>query len=198
MEFVQSTPFRDLYPKLEQEDIKYFIYHTLKGLDYAHSCGIVHRDIKPPNVMMDIQEKMNGERHRMLKIVDWGLADFYEPAKRFNCRVATRYYKGPELLLENNYYDYSLDVWATGCMLAGMIFAKEPFFQGTSNDDQLIKIAKVIGSEHVLQYVEKFPHIELSQYFQDNLLNFKPKPWEKYVNSSNKDLVSDEAFDLLS
>ena len=64
---------------------------------------------------------------RLCKIVDWGLADFYTPIKKFNCRVASRYFKGPELLLGNNYYDYSLDIWSTGCMLAGMVFNKEPF-----------------------------------------------------------------------
>lgn len=54
---------------------------------------------------MNIQE-YEGYKTRSLKIVDWGLADFYTPGKRFNCRVASRYFKGPELLLGNNYYDY--------------------------------------------------------------------------------------------
>ena len=76
-----------------------------------------------------------GKKQRSLKIADWGLADFYTPGKRFNCRVASRYFKSPELLLSNNYYDYSLDIWSTGCMLAGMIFCKEPFFRGSDNDD---------------------------------------------------------------
>ena len=77
---------------------------------------------------------MNGE-DTSLKIIDWGLADFYHPSKRFNCRVASRYFKAPELLLGNNYYDYQLDIWSTGCMLAGMMFNKEPFFKGSDNDD---------------------------------------------------------------
>lgn len=70
-----------------------------------------------------------------LTIVDWGLADFYLPHKKFNCRVASRYFKGPELLLNNCYYDYSLDIWSAGCMLAGMVFEREPFFKGADNDD---------------------------------------------------------------
>ena len=116
-----------LYPLLEKEDIKWFVYGILKGLRFSHSKGIIHRDIKPGNVLMDLDPVT---RHKQLTIVDWGLADFYEPSKRFNCRVASRYFKGPELMLNNNYYDYSLDIWATGCMLAGMIFDKEPFFRG--------------------------------------------------------------------
>ena len=68
-------------------------------------------------------------------IIDWGLADFYHPSKTFNVRVSTKYYKAPELLLGNKYYDYQLDVWSTGCMFAGMMFCKSPFFKGVDNDD---------------------------------------------------------------
>ena len=56
-----------------------------------------------------------------LKIIDWGLADYYLPNKEYNLKVASRYYKGPELLLNNKYYDYSLDMWSLGCMFAGMV-----------------------------------------------------------------------------
>ncbi|RRT80840.1 hypothetical protein BHE74_00018653 [Ensete ventricosum] len=53
------------------------------------------------------------------------------------------YFKGPELLVDLQDYDYSLDMWSLGCMFAGMIFRKEPFFYGHDNHDQLVKIAKV-------------------------------------------------------
>ena len=137
-------------------------------------------------------------KKRAVKIVDWGLADFYIPGKRFNCRVASRYFKAPELLLSNNYYDYQLDTWSTGCMLAGMMFAKEPFFRGSDNDDQLIKIAKVLGAEDIHDYVKKFDHIHLSEYFKQHLINYKKKDWSKYVNAGNESLVSEAGFDLLT
>lgn len=94
--------------------MKYYLRKLLEGLNYCHSNGIIHRDIKPQNVLIDRQEKE-------LKIIDWGLADYYLPQKEFNVRVASRYYKGPELLLNNNYYDYSLDIWSTGCWFAAMV-----------------------------------------------------------------------------
>ncbi len=62
---------------------------------------------------------------------------------RYNVRVASRYFKGPELLVDLQDYDYGLDLWSLGCMFAGMIFRKEPFFYGHDNYDQLVKIAKV-------------------------------------------------------
>ena len=63
--------------------------------------------------------------------------------QEYNVRVASRYFKGPELLVDFQEYDYSLDLWSLGCMFAGMIFKKEPFFHGHDNYDQLVRIAKV-------------------------------------------------------
>jgi len=129
MEYVPNLEFRALYDSddFTQDVMKRYILEILRGLDFAHSRGIIHRDIKPGNVLFMKDSKV--------KIVDWGLADFYLPGKKFNTRVASRYFKGPELLLGNNYYDYNQDVWSVGCMLAGMMFQKEPFFKGADNDD---------------------------------------------------------------
>lgn len=196
--FVESTDFKDLYPTLDRTDIQCIVLMILHGLDYAHSRGIVHRDIKPGNVMMHVATDKDMQKTRSVKIVDWGLADFYTPSKKFNCRVASRYFKGPELLLNNHYYDYSLDIWSLGCMFAGMVFAREPFFRGADNDDQLIKIAKVLGAEEIHKYVNKNEHITLSEYFKENLINYKKKEWTKYVNAQNEHLVCDQGLDLLS
>lgn len=56
-----------------------------------------------------------------LRLIDWGLADFYHPGTSYNVRVASRHYKGPELLLDFQEYDYSLDIWSVGCMVALMV-----------------------------------------------------------------------------
>ena len=72
-----------------------------------------------------------------LRLIDWGLAEFYHPNQEYNVRVASRYFKGPELLVDYQYYDYSLDMWSLGCMLASIIFRKEPFFHGHDNYDQV-------------------------------------------------------------
>jgi casein kinase II subunit alpha len=55
--------------------------------------GIMHRDVKPHNVMIDHQQ-------RKLRLIDWGLAEFYHPGQDYNVRVASRYFKGPELLVD--------------------------------------------------------------------------------------------------
>jgi casein kinase II subunit alpha len=76
--------------------------------------GIMHRDIKPHNIIIDPNQML-------LKVIDWGLAEFYFPGKEYSVRVASRYFKGPELLLNNTKYDYSLDIWSLGCLLAGIV-----------------------------------------------------------------------------
>ena len=81
-------------------------------------------------------------------------------------------------------------------MFAGMIFQKEPFFQGKDNYDQLVKIAKVLGTEDLLAYVEKY-NVTLDSHYDDILGEHPKKKWDKYMNHSNESLVSEEALDLL-
>ncbi|KAF8020813.1 hypothetical protein BT93_G1287 [Corymbia citriodora subsp. variegata] len=169
-EYVNNTDFKVLYPTLSDYDIRYYIYELLKALDYCHSQGIMHRDVKPHNVMIDHEQ-------RKLRLIDWGLAEFYHPGKEYNVRVASRYFKGPELLVDLQDYDYSLDLWSLGCMFAGMIFRKEPFFYGHDNYDQLVKIAKVLGTDELNAYLNKY-RIELDPH----LASLVGRPWTLWTS----------------
>ncbi|CAF0823044.1 unnamed protein product [Rotaria sordida] len=188
-ENVNNTDFKQLYPTLSDYDIRYYMYELLKALDYSHSMGIMHRDVKPHNVMID-------HENRKLRLIDWGLAEFYHPNQEYNVRVASRYFKGPELLVDYQYYDYSLDMWSLGCMLASMIFRKEPFFHGHDNYDQLVRIAKVLGTDELYEYLEKY-QIELDPRFNEILGRHSRKRWERFLHSENQHLVSQEALDFL-
>jgi len=188
-EHVNNTDFKQLYQQLTDYDIRYYLYELLRALDYCHSMGVMHRDVKPHNVMID-------HENRQLRLIDWGLAEFYHPGQEYNVRVASRYFKGPELLVDYQEYDYSLDMWSFGCMLASMIFKKEPFFHGHDNYDQLVRIAKVLGTEELYDYIDRYK-IDLDPRFTDILGRHSRKRWEKFVHSENQHLVSREALDLM-
>jgi len=168
-EHVNNTDFKILYPTLSDYDIRYYIFELLKALDYCHSNGVMHRDVKPHNVMIDHEK-------RQLRLIDWGLAEFYHPGREYNVRVASRYFKGPELLVDLQEYDYSLDMWSLGCMFAGMIFRKEPFFHGHDNYDQLVKIAKVLGTEELFHYLDTYD-LELDPHFDGILGRHSINKW---------------------
>ena len=188
-EHVDNEDFKELYPKLSDLDVRFYMLELLRALDFCHSKGIMHRDVKPHNVMID-------HRQRKLRLIDWGLAEFYHPGREYNVRVASRYFKGPELLVDFMEYDYSLDLWSVGCMFAGIIFMKEPFFHGADNYDQLVRIAKVLGTDSLFEYLDKY-QLELDIHFDGALGRHSRKPWTKFVNSSNKHLCSQEAMDFI-
>lgn len=100
-EHVAAADFKVLYPTLSDADVRYYMYQLLKALDFCHSRGVMHRDVKPHNVMIDPVK-------RELRLIDWGLAEFYHPGKEYNVRVASRYFKVE---------------WRVGGVVAG--FAKE-------------------------------------------------------------------------
>eukprot|EP00485_Elphidium_margaritaceum_P010669 CAMPEP_0202685494 /NCGR_PEP_ID=MMETSP1385-20130828/1276_1 /ASSEMBLY_ACC=CAM_ASM_000861 /TAXON_ID=933848 /ORGANISM="Elphidium margaritaceum" /LENGTH=438 /DNA_ID=CAMNT_0049339855 /DNA_START=193 /DNA_END=1509 /DNA_ORIENTATION=+ len=188
-EYVNNMNFKTLYPTFTDWDVRYYIYEILKALDYCHSCGIMHRDVKPHNVMIDHDT-------RTLRLIDWGLAEFYHPKQQYNVRVASRYFKGPELLVNMRMYDYSLDMWSLGCMFAGMTFQKEPFFHGRDNHDQLVKIAKVLGTAGLYEYIKQYD-LRLDPAIESILSRYQRKPWTKFVNAYNKRYISNESLDFV-
>jgi len=188
-EYVNNTDFKTLYPTLTDYDIRFYMYKILQALDYCHSQGIMHRDVKPHNVMIDHET-------RKLRLIDWGLAEFYHPSREYNVRVASRYYKGPELLVDQQLYDYSLDMWSLGCMLAGMIFRKEPFFHGHDNHDQLVKIARVLGTDGLFAYLDKYG-LELGGQMYEQIGRHSRKAWSKFVAPHNQHLVNPEVMDFI-
>lgn len=188
-EYVNNTDFKVLYGRFQDSDVRYYIHELLKALDFCHSRGIMHRDVKPHNVMIDHEK-------RQLRLIDWGLAEFYHPYTEYNVRVASRYFKGPELLVDFQEYDYSLDLWSLGCMFASMIFRKEPFFHGHDNYDQLVKICKVLGTDDLYLYLEKYD-IELDPQYDDILGRYPKKAWGRFVNADNARFVSAESVDFL-
>jgi len=189
-EHVNNTDFKVLYPTFDDIDVRYYINEVLKALDFCHSVGIMHRDVKPHNIMIDHEK-------RKLRLIDWGLAEFYHPGTEYNVRVASRYFKAPELLVDYKLYDYSTDLWSLGCMFAGLIFRKEPFFHGHDNTDQLVRIVRVLGTDELQEYLHKY-NIKLGRQFDGVIGRHARKPWDSFVAVRCQHLISAEALDFVN
>jgi casein kinase II subunit alpha len=131
-----------------------------------------------------------------LKLIDWGLSEFYIENKEYNTRVSSRPYKGPELLVNYQKYDFSMDIWSAGCMFAAFIFRIKHFFLGRDNDDQLVKIIMTLGYQDFLKYITKY-NIDTDKFDVYYLRKKKKKPFTDFITPENKSLCSSEAIDLL-
>jgi cyclin-dependent kinase len=117
---------------------KEFCFQLLLGLKHCHEQGIMHRDLKPQNLLVE-----NGVR---LKIADFGLSrNFSIPIGRYTHEVVTLWYRAPEILLGAKCYSTSIDLWAVGCILSEMIIG-HPIFCGESEIEQLLAIFRILGT----------------------------------------------------
>ncbi|WVW84330.1 hypothetical protein I302_106364 [Kwoniella bestiolae CBS 10118] len=123
-----------------------FLYQTLCGLKYIHSANVLHRDLKPGNLLVNADCE--------LKICDFGLARGFQPgavqtdqgqAGFMTEYVATRWYRAPEIMLSFANYTSSIDMWSVGCILAELLGGK-PIFKGEDYVDQLNKILNLLGT----------------------------------------------------
>ncbi|XP_027362563.1 probable serine/threonine-protein kinase At1g54610 [Abrus precatorius] len=138
--------------KFTEPQIKCYMQQLLRGLEHCHSRGVLHRDIKGSNLLID----QDGN----LKIGDFGLATVYDPSKKqpLTSRVVTLWYRAPELLLGATEYGAAIDLWSAGCILAELQVGK-PIMPGRTEVEQVHKIFKLCGSpsEDYWQRT-KFPH----------------------------------------
>lgn len=153
-----------------------------------HSAGVVHRDLKPSNILIN--------EDCVVKLCDFGLARSFD--SQMTGYVATRYYRAPEIMLNWQRYDYAIDLWSVGCIIAEMHEGK-PLFPGRDHVSQFKIITELLGSpeeeilqtiasENTLKFVRSLPHkdkLPFSSFFStqdkdaldimEKLLVFNPK-----------------------
>ncbi|XP_022945343.1 probable serine/threonine-protein kinase At1g09600 [Cucurbita moschata] len=161
--------------KFTESQIKCYMQQLLCGLKHCHSQGILHRDIKGSNLLID----NNGT----LKIGDFGLSTFFRSRQKqpLTSRVVTLWYRPPELLLGATDYGVSVDLWSTGCILAEL-YAGKPIMPGRTEVEQLHKIFKLCGSPSEEYWKKsKLPHATI----------FKPQhPYKRCFAETFKDFPS--------
>jgi len=127
--------------ELSDEHVQFFIYQVLRGLKYIHSANVIHRDLKPRNLLVN--------SNCDLKICDFGLARVDEPHNEDRTQmsnyIATRWYRAPEVILGKKRYTKAVDMWSVGCILAELI-GRKPIFAGRDSFHQITLILSVLGS----------------------------------------------------
>lgn len=126
--------------QLTSHHFQYFLYQLLRGLKWMHSANILHRDLKPGNLLVNSDCE--------LRICDFGLArgETVAELQITNTEyVATRYYRAPEVVLSPKHYSKAIDIWSVGCIFGEMLTG-EILFKGKNYIDQLSKIFDVLGT----------------------------------------------------
>ena len=166
--------------------IKNIMYQILKSVDYLHSHKILHRDIKPQNILIK-------DDTLVIKLTDFGLSRVYSiPIRCYTKEVLTLWYRSPEMILGIGNYAIGLDIWSLGCVF-GELFFKRPLFHGDSDIDQLYKIMQVFGTFNELTS----PGYKVFPYFNKDFPYFKGVGLRCYVNKKTVVPMDDIAFDLL-
>jgi len=121
---------------------QFIVYQLLKALKYIHSAGLLHRDVKPSNILLNTDCKV--------KLCDFGLCRSIVDAnetgeqRRLTDYIATRWYRSPEILLGSTRYGKGIDIWSVGCILAELIRGR-PLFTGSCTMNQIDRILEYTG-----------------------------------------------------
>jgi len=134
--------------KLSDRHIQFFLYQILRGLEYMHSGGVIHRDLKPDNILVNAQ-------NCRVKITDFGLARgvLKEDNEKLTEYVVTRWYRAPEVMCSSRLYDEQIDTWSVGC-IAAELYTRQPLFKGRNHIEQLQLIFHYMGSPTDLSWIK--------------------------------------------
>lgn len=211
LEFVPETLYKASHYYVSKRlsmpalEVKLYTYQMFRALNYIHTQGICHRDIKPQNLLINPETGV-------LKLCDFGSAKKLKASEPNVSYICSRYYRAPELIFGATNYTTKIDVWSAACVMAEMIVG-QPLFPGESGVDQLVEIIKILGTPTKEQiksmnpnYTEyKFPQIKpipLSKIFKkmsNDCINFLAKVLEYSPNEriSCVEAMADPYFDEL-
>jgi renal tumor antigen len=160
---------------LPEDKVKLYMYQLLKAMDHMHRNGIFHRDIKPENILV------TGDS---LKLADFGSCRGVYSKQPFTEYISTRWYRAPECLLTDGYYNYKMDMWGVGTVFFE-ILTLFPLFPGTNELDQIHKIHKILGTppRHILDKMKKYV-----------LIILHPSSFTLHHNLSSVNYNSDASF----
>jgi len=125
--------------QIPMSTIKFFLAQLLTGVAFCHERRVLHRDLKPQNLLIN-------KSSLQLKLADFGLARaFGVPVRNYSHEVVTLWYRAPDVLLGSRKYSTQIDMWSAGCIFAEMVTGK-PMFPGANEADELRLIFKSLGT----------------------------------------------------
>nr|CAB3229345.1 cyclin-dependent kinase 1-like [Phallusia mammillata] len=166
---------------------KSYLHQLLQGIAYCHSHRVLHRDLKPQNLLID------DIGH--IKLADFGLARAIGvPVRMYTHEVITLWYRPPEILLGSKYYSAAVDIWSIGCIFSEMIH-KKTLFPGDSEIDQLFRIFRTLGTptENIWPGVTSLPDFKnkFPQWPQQSFQSVFPDLDSCGINLMEKMIVYD-------
>jgi len=127
---------KDRKSYLPEQRVKLYMYQLCKSIYHMHRNGIFHRDVKPENILV---------KDNVLKLADFGSCKSVYSKHPFTEYISTRWYRAPECLLTDGFYDHKMDMWSVGCVMFEAMCLR-PLFPGSNELDQVAKIHEIIGS----------------------------------------------------
>jgi len=162
---------------LPEQKVKHYMYEMLKALDYMHRNGIFHRDVKPENLLL-----MDDE----IKLADLGSCRGIYSRQPFTEYISTRWYRAPECLLTDGYYNFKMDLFAAGCVCFEIV-ALFPLFPGQNEMDQIQKIHNVLGTPSPELLTRKFKRN--ASHMDFNFPEKKGTGIERLIPHADADLI---------
>ena len=214
-EYTKMVNLYDVKEIITPKDIKIFLFKILEAMDYAHSKGIMHRDIKMQNILVDMETKE-------LQIIDWGLSEFYHPKFAYNTKVSTRSYRAPELIVGYPYYDYSLDIWWIGVLFGELLLNKFPLIASSESKAEASKLVKrrklvketnkkntptnslspefyikLLGYQEFKEFLSKY-NINAQIDVKESCKKWTPVDFRDLFTKEREEFMDEQALDLLS
>ncbi|KAJ3140438.1 Cyclin-dependent kinase catalytic subunit [Physocladia obscura] len=142
-----------------------YMHQLVSGMNYCHGRRILHRDLKPQNLLID--------QAGVLKLADFGLARAVGiPLRTYTHEVVTLWYRSPEILLGSRHYSTAVDMWSIGCIFAELVL-KRPLFPGDSEIDEIFRIFRVLGTptEDIWPGISQLPD------YKENFPQWRQRAW---------------------